>query len=155
MRPPVLISGGGSNPTPFGQPSRPPRPGGFVGVLAIVWVLGGLIFLVMKFLPVKSEPAPPPAAVGSKPAVTAISNEDLLRHMDAVSRKLAESAAKIRRAEAEIDRTVPALDRNYLPLESQRLKSAAAATESARRDLEDSREEFQVVLNSLRKDDHQ
>lgn len=155
MRPPVLISGSGSNPTPFSQPSRPTRPGGFIRVLVIVWVLGGLIFLAVKLLPIKSDPVPPPAVPAAKSAVTAISNEDLLRHMEAVNRKLGESAAKIRRAEAEIDRTVPALDRNYLPVESQRLKSAATAAESARRDLEDSREEFQLVLNSIRKDDRQ
>jgi hypothetical protein len=72
-----------------------------------------------------------------------------------VNRKLAESAAKIRRVEDQIDRTVPSLDRNYLLVESQRLKNSAAIAEGARRDLEDIREEFQLVLNSLRKDDHQ
>lgn len=153
MRTPQLIPGEGYNPSPLRQSPQPARSSYFVRVLVTVWVLGGLAFFAIKLLPSKHEPASPPAPQAAP--VSAISTEDLLRHMDAVNRRLAESAAKIRRAEDQIDRTVPALDSNYLPVESKRLKSVAATVESARRDLEDGREEFQVVLNSLRKDDHQ
>lgn len=76
--------------------------------------------------------------------------DDLLRHVDAANRQTAESSAKIRRAEDQIDRTIPTLDRNYLPVESQRLKNAAAVADQGRRDLEDGREELQIVLNALR-----
>jgi hypothetical protein len=152
MKQPFLIPGEGFNASPFPQPPRPARSPRFVRVLVSVWVLGALVFLAIKLLPARPEPLPVPKAA---PETTAISMEDLLRHMDVVNRKLAESAAKIRRVEDQIDRTVPSLDRNYLLVESQRLKNSAAIAEGARRDLEDIREEFQLVLNSLRKDDHQ
>jgi hypothetical protein len=151
MKQSFLIPGEGFGPSPFPQPPQPVRSTRLFRFLLSVWVVAGLTFVVIKLLPGKRESAP---AAQATPAPTAISTEDLLRHMEAVNRRLAESAAKIRQAEDQIDRAIPALDRNYLPIEAQRLKHAAAVAEGARRDLEDGREEFQLVLNSLRKDDH-
>ena len=86
------------------------------------------------------------------PAMTAMSREDLLRHMDAFDDELAVAAAKIHRAQDHVAHTLPGVHRNYLLVEKNHLQNAMAILEVARRDLEQSRRDFEIVLNSIKKE---
>ena len=84
--------------------------------------------------------------------MSAISNEDLLHHMDTVTEKLTEAATNIRRAQDQVARTLPSVERNYLLVEKRRLESVLGMTEAVRRDLEQGRQEAELIRNSLKKE---
>jgi len=148
MRAPVLIPGEGFGPSPY-SPPPPTRSFGLVRVVVSVWLLGGVAFFAWKWIP--ARPAVP-AAVSTKSSNVAISDEDLIRHMEAVDRMLAESTARIRRMESQIDRTILSLERSDQLVEVQQLKKSVAAAAGARKEVEMSRQEFALVLNSFRKE---
>jgi hypothetical protein len=152
MRQLPLISGplnyDASPATPFAPPSRPSR---LLRTFVVVWVLAGLVFMAIKLMPSNRGPADI-AARSSEPAVTAISTEDLVHHVDLVTGKLTEAAANIRRAQDQVARTLPSLDRNYMLVEKRRMESAAAIIEAVHRDLEQSRQEADLISNSLKKE---
>jgi len=76
--------------------------------------------------------------------------------MEAVDARLTEATQRIRRAEDQIAITLPGIERNYLLVEKRYLQAAAGSAETARRDLEESRQDFDLVMNSLRKEqEHQ
>jgi hypothetical protein len=120
-------------------------------IVVMVWLVGGLVFFLIRFASgrrVSGQVLPQQATT----ALTAISTEDLLHHMESVNKELAAAAAKLHRAEDHISLAIPSIKRNYLLVEKGHLESAAATTEAARRELEQSRQEFEVVLNSLKKE---
>jgi len=154
MNQPSLLPGSSFGPSPAQVPPSA-SPAGWFRVLLTIWLLAGLALLVWKL----GSSVPNPGASSSKtaaelrrPPVTAISIEDLLHHLDTGNSKLLGATERIRRAQVQITRTLPSIERNYLLVEKQRLDAALADSEIARRGLEESRQEFELVLNSLRKD---
>jgi len=119
-----------------------------VRALVLLWLLAGAGFGVWKFgtSRIPTEITAPPA----KTAMAAISLEDLLHHMDAVIANLSEATVRLRRSEDQISRSLPGIDRNYLFVEKQHLQNALAANEAARRDLEQARQDSELILNSLK-----
>lgn len=148
MRLPIPISGEGFGPLPY-SPPPPTRSFGLVRIVVIVWLLGGVTFFAWKWIPATPATAP---SNSPKSPIAAISNEDLIRHMEAVDRMLAESTAMIRRMESQIDRTILSLERSDQLVEVQQLKKSMAAAAGARKEVEMSRQEFALVMNSIRKD---
>ena len=146
MPQPYLISGESAGSF---QPVRAAKSSSqFVRTLVLMWLLGGIGFGIWKF---GMSKRPLDAATKSpNAAMTAISAEDLLHHMEGVNTKVSEAAARIRRADDQISRSLPTIDRNYLFVEKQRLRNALAANEAARRDLEQARQDSDLILNSLK-----
>jgi hypothetical protein len=72
--------------------------------------------------------------------------------MEAVSSEVEDATAKLHRAEGDIAGSLPAVRRNSLFVEQRRLDNALAITEAARQQLERSRQQFELVLNSLKKE---
>lgn len=143
---PYLISGesaGSFQPVRAGKSSSR-----LVRTLVLIWLLGGLGFAVWKFG--VSKRATEAAAPAATAATTALSTEDLLHHMDGVNTKISEAVSRLRRADDQIFRSLPAIDRNYLFVEKQHLQHALAANEAARRDLEQARQDSDLILNSLK-----
>jgi hypothetical protein len=151
---PYLIPGEGPGPNPYQPLPRPPRSS-LLKVVIAVWLLAGAGFVTWKLGFATSKPAATTPVIEPSPTAIspiAISAEDLLHHTDAVNRKLTEATARLRRAEDQISRTLPSMDRNYLLVERQQLQNALSATEAARRDLEQAREDTNLILNSLKKE---
>src|SRR5690348_1533830 len=105
MRPqPFLLPGEG-----FAGPVTPvakPHSSRLLRTVVMVWLLGGLVFFLIRFASgkrVSGQAAPQQPLT----ALTAISAEDLLHHMDSVNKELAAAAAKLHRAEDHISRTIP------------------------------------------------
>ena len=148
-----LLPGGGFSPAPVQTPGSS-RPTKWLRIVIIIWLVAGLVFVIWRLQPDIRPAAPPAASLGQSQRlpVTAISTEDLLQHMDDVKAKLEKAGERIRRAEEQISRTLPSIERNYLPVEKQHLNAALANSEIARHDLEECRQEFELVLNSLRKE---
>ena len=147
MRQPHLIageSGGSFQPAPVRT-----RSSQMVRILVFAWLLAGLGFALWKFGVSRDKPIEIPAPT-PKAAVTVISGEDLLHHASAVNANLNQAAARLRRSEDQISRSIPGIDRNYLFVEKQHLQNALAATEAARRDLEQARQDSDLILNSLK-----
>ncbi|HZP17924.1 MAG TPA: hypothetical protein VFB00_08170, partial [Terriglobales bacterium] len=90
----------------------------------------------------------PPANAATGSAIS----DDLLVHMEGVGVKLVTASANLHRAENQVSRSLPGVERNYLLVEKQRLESALASAEAARRDLEQTRQEFDLILNSMKKE---
>jgi len=155
--PPVLLPGRDFGPASLQAPTSI-RPVRWLRVLIVVWLMAGLVFLIWKLSPgLAVLPAAPTPLAGSlaerqQPPVTAISTEDLLHHMDEVNAKLQRAVERVRRAQEQINRALPSVQRNYLLVEKQYLDRALTNSEAARLDLEESRQEFELVLNSLRKE---
>jgi hypothetical protein len=153
-----LLPGRDFGPAPVAPPPSV-RPFRWMRVLIVLWLLVGLVFLIWKLQPESAvpqaaliTPKPGSQSAGQQPLVTAISTEDLLRHMDEVNVNLQRASERIRRAQEQINRTLPSIERNYLLVEKQHLDTALAISEAARHELEESRQEFELVLNSLRKE---
>ena len=146
MRQPYLISGdSASSFQPV--PTRPRSQ--IVRILVFVWLLAGLGYGLWKFGVGRDRTTETPVP-STKDVVTAISTEDLLHHMAAVNAKLNDAAARLRRSEDQIDRSLPGIDRDYLFVEKQHLQNSLAATEAARRDLEQARQDSDLILNFLK-----
>jgi hypothetical protein len=128
-------------------PRRSPR---MVRFLVMAWLLGGLAFLIWK-LGVGTREPPPTNAV-SHPPITAISSQDLVHHVNAVNERLANAGAKLRKAQEQLERTLPSVERNDLLVEKQHLENAITMTKAARLDLEQGREDTDLILNSLKKE---
>ncbi len=143
---PLLIAGETFGASPA---SQPPRSSRLLRIVVIAWLLGGLAFLLVRFGFGAHEPARP-ATQQAKPPVP-IASEDLLHHLDAFNDEVATAAAKLRRTEDHIA-SLPGVQRNFLLVEKNHLENALAITEAARRDLEQSRRDFEIVLNSLKKE---
>ncbi len=129
-------------------------PSRFLRAFVLVWLVGGMGFLAVRFglgRHSSSNPSPQPIQA----PITAISTEDLVHHVDSVNDKVAHSAANLRRAQDQLVRTLPSLDRNYMLTERRRLENALAITESIRRELEQSRDEIELIDNSLKKEQQQ
>ena len=148
-----LLPGRDFGPAPVQIPPSS-RPTKWLRIVIIIWLVAGLVFLIWKLQP-NIKPAAPPAGSleqSQRPQVTAVSTDDLLHHMDDVNAKLQKAAERVRQVEEQISRTLPSVERNYLLVEKQHLNTALAISEAARRELEESRQEFELVLNSLRKE---
>jgi len=149
MNRPYLIPGNGQGPASYQPPpirSGSPR---FLKVFLTFWLIVGLGIATWRIGSTHAKPAETAAALPKVLAV-AIGSEDLIHHVAAVSAKVDASVTRLHRAEDQISRTLPALDRNYLPLERQRLENALSSAESARRDLEQTRQELDLILSSLK-----
>jgi len=148
---PYLISGQGGAPNTYQSPAQRSSP--MLKILLAAWLLGGISFAAWKITTGSGKTTKPVAPVGAQaPVVTAISTEDLLHHMEQVNAQLSQAAARLRRAEELTARTIPSLERNYLLVEKQHLETALAVTEAARRDLEQGRQDADLILNSLKKE---
>ena len=153
MSQPYLIVGSGSPPGPYVRPRNGPSP--MLKVLVLVWLIGGIVgvawamgLLGAKSIPSSAAPVPEATSVPRH----AISVEDLLHHVEDVKTRLDNTTARLRRTEGLIGQTLPTLERNYLSLERRRLGDAVSITEAARRDLEATRQEIDLILNSLKKE---
>jgi hypothetical protein len=151
MNQPFLLPGDSSTSGVHNQLSRSSGFSKWLRAFVLVWLLGGVALLAIRLQPVKTKPSEA-TAVPVRNARTAISLEDLLHHMEATSRVLDTAAQKVRRLQDQIDRALPSMERNYLLVEKHRLESAVAISESARRDLEECRQQFDLILNSLKKE---
>ena len=123
-----------------------------------VWLVAGLGYLGWRAVskeparaPVPASTNVPPPATSNRP-VTPVMPDDLPRHLETLSVKLAEAAPAIRQVEEQIGRALPAVRRNYLVSEKRRLEAALAAAETARRDLEQARAEADFVNNKTQKE---
>lgn len=153
MKDPILLPGGGFS-SYVAPRVPPPRSSRWLRLLIIGWLLVGFGFFLVKAVPGGRQPDQP-AIVPAKPPAQAINNEDVLFHMEVINERFQDAAQKIRRAEDQIARTLPAIDRNYLLVERQHLNSAVALTETARRDLEQGRQQADLVVNSIQKEHEQ
>jgi hypothetical protein len=154
MRQTPLLHGGTFGAAPSPQ-SLPPRSSRFIRILLVVWLVAGLGFVGYKSQPTKSKPveaATLPVSPPVPPPVLAISTEDVLGRMTTAEAKITAATASLRRAEDQMARVVPSLERNYLWVEKNRLETAMTLTEAARREAEESRWEFDLLLNLLRKE---
>ena len=143
---PYLISGNRSAPATY-QSRRP-----FSGALKILvglWLLSGVGFLVWKLVAGSAKPGEKVASPAASMRVAAVDTEDLRHHVYKVNDNLDNATVRLKRVEALILQAIPHVERNYLLVETQRLENALAATEAARRDLEQGREETNLVLNNL------
>ncbi len=149
MKSPYLIGGNVQDPASYQPP--PSRSGSprFLKLFLALWLIAGLGIAVWRIGPARSQPAEL-ASAPPKTSAVAIGSDDLMHHVADVSAKVDASATRLHRAEDQISRTLPALDRNYLPLERQRLETALSSTESARRDLEQTRQELDLIFSSLK-----
>src|ERR1700680_1289980 len=151
MREPFLIPGRTLGETPSSQLPAAPRGSRLLRFFFVIWLLAGIGFLGVKMQSGRSKPVENTVQPKHQ-TLTAISTEDLLHHMDNVNVRLANAAAKIRRAEDQIARALPSVERNYLLVEKRQLENAMDISEAGRRDLEQSRQDCELILNSLRKE---
>ncbi len=147
MNQPYLISG--STPDPASYPPRPRSfgPARLIKLVITVWVLAGVGYLIFRL---QTRPSAAPASVISAEPVTAMSTEDLAHHMEAVYGRIADATTRLQHAEGLINRTLPSVERNYLLVDKKHLETALAAAEAARHDLEQSRQDADLILNSLK-----
>ena len=149
-RQPLLIPGE-AFPSQLSTQARPssglPR---LLRVFVALWFLAGLGYFAFFLHSHSGKPAQ--AATLDPRQPTAISTEDLIHHMDLANTKLSDASARILRAEDQVQRALPGVERTYLLVEQQHLKNAYALTEAGRRDVEQARQEFDLILNSLRKE---
>jgi len=75
--------------------------------------------------------------------------EDLARHLEDAIGEERVAAEQIKRSQEWIERVAPSIRQNYMALESRRLHAAAVASESARRHIEQAREELEITKNLL------
>lgn len=149
MNRPYLIPG----EAPVGSPymtaatSGSSRRSPLVTAVVVVWLLAGLGFLVWKLGLATTADIPVPVAGLS---IIPRGTQDLAHHIDAVSAKITEAETKLRRAEDLVSRTLPAITRNFLFVEKQHLQSAVAANAAARRNIEEARQEVDLILNSIK-----
>jgi hypothetical protein len=143
-----LISGPSFGPSPF-TPTRPQaRSPRLLPIVIVMWLLGGLGFLAVRLAGNKHQTVE--ASPHTEQPITAGSAEDLLHHVDAVMEKTAVAGADLHRAEDQVSRALPGVTRNGLLVEKRRLENSLAAIEAARRDLEQNREDLELISNSLK-----
>src|SRR5438876_8994066 len=128
------------------RPMSSRSPAGVISVLLIIFALSGGAWYASKNLPKRDRPSVPVPANATMP-VGAI--EDLLRHADSALVHSTKAMGEIRRSEAWVGRVVPSLQQNYMAIERRRLEAAQAASDSARRDVEQAREELEILKNLL------
>src|SRR5437870_3492368 len=140
-------------PWPAFQPSRSPsrpRPGvARVFLLFFLLLLGG--FAVVTYWPSsvsRTREASAPAVSADRAIPVALS-EDLLRHLESAIGGMSGAAAEIKRSQDWTGRIVPTLEKNYLAVEKRRLEAAEVAANSARRHIEETREELMTIRNLL------
>jgi len=149
MSEPHLISGPSLGPTPFITQTRPqPRSARLLRIFVFLWLLCGLAYLAFWLTGNKHQTTGP--APHTEHPITAGSAEDLLHHVDAVMEKVAAAAANLHRAEDHVSRALPGVVRNDLLVEKRRLENSLAAIEAARRDLEQNRQDLELISNSLK-----
>jgi hypothetical protein len=72
-----------------------------------------------------------------------------LHHLEAANTKALQAASEIKRSEEWMARISPALERNYLGAERRRVDAATKVLLSARRTVEEAREELEIARNLL------
>lgn len=147
MNRPYLIPGEAPVSSPYVSGSDRSRRSPLMTAVIVVWLLAGLGFFVWKIGFAKT--ADIPASV-TAPSIRAGGTQDLAHHMEAVSAKIMEAETRLRRAEDLVSRTLPAVTRNFLFVEKQHLQTALAANEGARRNIEEARQEVDLILNSIK-----
>ena len=143
-----LLSGPPFGPAPFAQTRSQARSPVLLRIVIVMWLLGGLAFLAARLTGNKHQAAE--ASPHTEQLITAGSAEDLLHHVDAVMEKTALAGAYLHRAEDQVSRALPGVTRNELLVEKRRLENSLAAIEAARRDLEQNREDLELISNSLK-----
>ena len=143
----------GASPSPF---ARPPRPhpdsnGMFLFAALIVFCAGGyaLFHYAPLLLPRSDHKDVAPPAVEVKATSTTIplaEAEDLVRHLEDALIEEGKAAGEIKRSEEWIDRVTPSMRQNFMALEMRRLRAASIASESARRHIEQARQELRRIL---------
>ena len=132
------------------RPYPRPSPVGFIGVLLVIVVLSGGAWYVVKtrtFVPAKNDQR---EAVTSSPGTLPASiAEDLLRHLDSALTDDLKATEQLKRSQDWVERVVPSLEQQYMGVEKRRLEAAQAASDSAHRDLEQAREELEIIKNLL------
>jgi hypothetical protein len=109
--------------------------------------MGGIAFLAVRLTGNKRQAEASPHA---EQPITAGSAEDLVHHVDAVMEKTAIAGANLHRAEDQVNRALPGVARNDLLVEKRRLENSLAAIQAARRNLEQNREDLELISNSLK-----
>src|SRR5689334_21773944 len=88
-----------------------PRSSPLLRIVVMVWLVGGLVFFLIRFASgrrVSGQVLPQQATT----ALTAISTEDLLHHMEGVNKELAAAAVKLHRVEDHISLAIPSIKRS-------------------------------------------
>lgn len=145
MNEPYLIPGSGFTPHPTSR-LRPRSGSKLLGVVIAIWLLGGVAVVIYHWLPSASSPTERTPGNAILPGDAA----DLFHHASAISENLTTATTKLRRGQNQIGQTIQALDREFLPAEKRRLDLALASLEAARRDVEQSRQDLELILTSLK-----
>ena len=128
--------------------SRPHSP--FLKIVVAVWLLAGVALIVWKITLHSSEPSTVTVQPVPVPPVTAITSEDFVHHMEIITDKVTGTIVRLNRVQDQITYSLPAVERNRLWLEKQKLQTALATTQAAHRDLEEARQNTNLILNSLK-----
>src|SRR5262249_24450782 len=125
------------------RPPSSPGSGPTKLALMVVLLILGVFGFVRYGLPVLSGNQPAgPSLSAQEPAIPASVSEDLLRHLESAISSAAGASAEIQRNHDWAERIVPSLEKNYLGVERRRLEAAQVAAESARRQIERTREDL-------------
>ena len=145
-----LLSGPSFGPATFTQTQSQARSPRLLRIFVLIWLLGGFAYFAVRLASNKQQPAE--AAARTAQPITAGSAEDLAHHVAAVMEKIAAAGADLHRAEDQVNRALSGVARNDLLVEKRRLENALAVTETARRDIEQTREDLALIQTTLEKE---
>jgi hypothetical protein len=140
MRQPYLLSGDHV----FGlDPASKPRRMTLLRVFVVLWLLGGMTFLLSKLWDNRKEAETRSDANNPVAAPT----DDLVHHLEVVNSDLQSAISALHQMDGQISRTVESFDREFMLVERRRLASALTTSAAARRRLEQARQEIDLVVN--------
>lgn len=143
-----LLTGPAIGPSQIAQLGPPRRRIGLLHLIVFGWLLAGLGAAGFYFFSRQHEvtAAAPPTSTGGA------NQEEAIHRLEELMAKTATDAANLRRVEIQISLSLPVVDQNGLAAEKRRLENATVMTETARRDLEQIRQQAEDLLNSLKKE---
>jgi hypothetical protein len=131
-----------------GRPRPRPRTTGVIAFLLFLSFLVAAAYTAFQYWPAAPEQrsAAKAAPTAEIPASEA---EDYTRHLETAEGASLRAAEEIKRAQAWMKRTIPALEQNYLAADNRRLDAAMAASEAARRYVQQARDEMEITKDLL------
>src|SRR5437879_9560122 len=145
----------GETPLPYFRPPRPRSNNAGFLALVFLFLFCSAGYALVKYWPSLYTPsektdAPRPVVVNPTSATIPMAEaEDLVRHLEDAIGEERVAAEQIKRSQEWMERVAPSIRQNYMALEPRRLHAAAVASESARRHIEQAREESEITKNLL------